>query len=120
MISQNPKLELSTGARLLVTTYISDRIEPSVVLVLFDTTKSIVALLATAPDHSTSRSASPSSSGLTMPGSVPFRMMFGGLGGRPFIERKVATSLGLRLLRPTIAMVCPVPSRPSFHRAATS
>ena len=109
-----------TGATLLFTMYISDSTTPSVALVLLETTNLIFAPFATAPDHSTSRSASPSSSSLTMPGSVPLTMTSGLASGNPYMDRKVATSLTLRLLRPAIAMIWPVPSNPWFHKGARS
>ncbi len=59
-----------------------------------ETTKSTVAPGATAPDHSTSRSASPSSPIEVIPGSSPFKMTFDEVkfAGNPNICRKACTS----------------------------
>jgi hypothetical protein len=73
--SHKPKLMLMTGARLWLTMYCADRSTPSLAFVDFDTTNLIVAFRATAPDHSTSRSASVSSPELKTPGSVPLTMI---------------------------------------------
>ena len=72
-----------TEARLLFTMYVLERSTPSVELVLLETTNLTVAPLATAPDHSTSKSASVSSPALMMPGSVPFNTIVGLFTGSP-------------------------------------
>src|ERR1035437_3230888 len=99
--------------------YWVERSTPSEALVLAETTNLMAAPLATPPDHSTSRSASISSPLLTMPGSLPLRITCGLLMGRPKVERKVATSESLRLVRPAIATDCPVPSQLEFQSCAT-
>src|SRR5258708_36460471 len=71
LCSQRPKLVLMTGATLLFTMYWAERLTPSVVRVDFEITKSMVAFFATAPDHSTSRSASSSSLPFKSPGAFP-------------------------------------------------
>ena len=81
--SQAPKLVLITGATLLLTMYCADRSTPSVVFVDLVTTNLIVAFFATAPDHSRSSSASPSSPESTTPGAVPLWTVTGSLAGRP-------------------------------------
>src|SRR3979490_108785 len=68
--SHSPKLRLITSAELLSITYSDERSIPDDVSVSSDTTKSNFAPGATAPDHSTSKSASPSSP--PIPGSAPF------------------------------------------------
>src|SRR5215470_14447759 len=72
--SHCPKLSLITGAMLLSTMNSAEASTPSTPSVCSDseTTSLIVAPGATAPDHSTSRSASPSSPE-TKPGSAPFK-----------------------------------------------
>src|SRR6267378_8461536 len=79
--SQAPKLRLITSAELLSITYSDDRSIPDDVSVSSDTTKSTFAPGATAPDHSTSKSASPSS--FPIPGSGPFNTTVGGLAVSP-------------------------------------
>src|SRR4030067_741664 len=76
--SHAPKLVLMIGATLLLTMYCADRSTPSVGGVGFEVTYLMVAPLATAPDHSTSRSASLSSKPPRSPGSVPFTITWGG------------------------------------------
>src|ERR1700674_1041828 len=88
--SQLPKLSLITAARLLSTMYRAERSMPSLA---FDvgvsvTTSLIVALGATAPDHSTSRSASVSSPVETIPGAGPFSTTVGSIGVQTNIERQ--------------------------------
>ncbi len=117
--SQAPKLTLITGARLLFTMYWVERSTPSEALVLAETTNLMAAPLATAPDHSTSRSASISSPELTIPGSRPLSITCGLLEGRPNVERKVVTSLSLMLVRPAMATDCPVPSNFVFQSGVT-
>src|ERR1035441_6489411 len=56
--SHKPKLELMTGARLWLTIYCAESSAPSVELVDAESTNWMEAFLATAPDHSTSNSAS--------------------------------------------------------------
>ena len=82
---------------------------PSEDAVLADTTNSMVAPFATAPAHSTSRSASVSAPE-TSPGFMPFTMICGLSTGRPNVARKPATSLTLMLDSPTTAIFWPVPS----------
>src|SRR5947209_6422584 len=110
--SHSPKLVLITLARLLFTMYCAERSTPSVEVVEAETTNSMVAFFATAPDHSTSRSASVSSFPPRSPGSVPFTRTTGSFTGRPKKLRKNCTSATLMLVRPTMATVCPVPSIP--------
>ena len=117
--SQSPKLSLITGARLLFTMYTAERSTPSVVSVDSETTRLIFAFLATAPDHSTSISASASSYALGIPGSVPSRVTCGSLGGRPKRLRKSRTSWSLILDRPTMAIFSPLPSVPAFQSGRT-
>ncbi len=107
--SHRPKLVLITGARLWLTMYCADRSTPSLEFVDFDTTNLMVALLATAPDHSTSRSASVSSFALQMPGSVPLTMIWGSLAGRPKNVLNWRTSAMLMLERATMATDWPLP-----------
>ncbi len=57
-----------------------------------ETTNLIVAFFATAPDHSTSKSASVSSFLDVMPGSGPLRMTCGSFAGNPNIFLKSRTS----------------------------
>src|SRR4029077_6037988 len=102
--SQRTKLVLMTGARLWLTIYCAERSTPSLELVDFETTNLIVAFLATAPDHSTSRSASVSSPELKIPGSAPLTMICGSLAGRPNILRNWRTSAILMFERPTMQM----------------
>src|SRR3954470_1492685 len=71
LCSQRPKLVLITGATLLFTMYCAERLTPSVVRVDLEITNLIVAFFATAPDHSTSRSASSSSLPFKSPGAFP-------------------------------------------------
>src|ERR1035438_7676260 len=101
--SQAPKLTLIAAARLLFTMYCVERSTPSEALVLAETTNLMAAPLATPPDHSTSRSASISSPALTIPGSLPLRITCVLSPGRPKVERNVATSLSLMLVRPAMA-----------------
>src|SRR5271170_5984061 len=107
------------GAVLLSIMYAADDAAPSVVEVLAVVTNLIVAPLATAPDHSTSRVFSVWSPALGVPGSAPLTMTVGAFAGRPKAERKVATSVRLISLRPAIAIVWPVPSMPAFHSGRT-
>src|SRR4030081_2431110 len=101
--SHAPKLTLITGAILLLTMYWFERSTPSLALVLLLTMNLMVAPFATAPLHCTSRSASISSPELMMPGSAPLRITWGGLAGRPNVERKLAASVGRILVRPAMA-----------------
>src|SRR5712664_3407784 len=105
-----------TGATLFSTMYTAERSTPSVVLVDCDVTKLTSACGATAPDHCTSMSASPSSP--LMPGSGPLSVMVSLFCGtlRPNSDQNVVASAGLMLVRPTIAMVCPAPLMPAFQR----
>src|SRR5215470_4591912 len=91
--SHCPKLSLMTGATLLSTINSAEASTPSTPSVCSDsdTTSFIVAPGATAPDHSTSRSASPSSPE-TNPGSAPFKIITGSFAGNPNIVRKSRTS----------------------------
>src|ERR1035438_195515 len=104
-----PKLVLITSARLLLTMYWADRSTPSVVLVDLEATNLTVAPGAVPPDHSASRSASPSSAAPRSPGFVPFTMIVGVLTGRPRVLRKVAQLAVPGLVRPTMPMTAPVP-----------
>src|SRR5664279_691520 len=117
--SQAPKLTLTTGAKLLLTMYWLERSTPSEALVLAETTNLMVAPLATPPDHCTSRSASISSPEPIIPGSLPLRITCGLLAGRPKVERKVATSESLMLVRPAMATDWPVPSQLEFQSCVT-
>ena len=90
------------------------------VLVDADSTNWMEAFLATAPDHSTSNSASVCSSEETIPGLDPFRTTVGAFTGSPKVERKLLTSEAAKLVRPTMAMDCPVPSMELLYSAATS
>jgi len=91
------------GAILSSTARTAARSTPEVASVGWAITRLIVAPLATAPDHSTSRSASVSALD-TSPGSGPSMMTLGTIGGRPKRFRKSATSCRLMLLSPRIAM----------------
>ena len=96
---------------------ILDSIEPgSGVVGALDVTRIMLAPLATAPDHSTSSVFSTRSPEheLSNPGQSPGSLLVittdGALAGKPKAARKAATSVGLILLVPAIAMFCPVPS----------
>src|SRR5262244_1513073 len=106
--SHCPKLTLMIGARLLSTINIADKSTPSLVRVEELTTTSMLAAGATAPDHSASRMASISSPG-TGPGSWPLKTRVVLFGARPKVCRNVETSMRRKLLRATIAIVCPAP-----------
>jgi hypothetical protein len=99
-----------TSARLWSTMYWAERSTPSVLSVDAETTNLTVAALAIAPDHSQSRSASPSSSAPWSPGSVPLTTTWGGLAGSTIDLRKVAQLLSSGCVRATTAMVLPLPS----------
>ena len=107
--SHSPKLVLIIFARFVFTMNCAERATPSVAPVC-DITKSMVAFFAIAPDHSTSRSASVSSVPPRSPGSAPLWIKTGSLAGRPKKLRKNWTSVRLISVRPTIAIVWPVPS----------
>src|ERR1019366_9957853 len=89
--SHKPKLELMTGARLWLTIYCAESSAPSVELVDAESTNWMEAFLATAPDHSTSNSASVCSLEETMPGFGPFSTIVGVLAGSPKGERQFDT-----------------------------
>src|SRR5579872_3124065 len=110
--SQLPKLTFMIGARFSSTIKLAPSSIGSVVRLPPLTTTSIVALGATAPDHSVSRVASaPTPNWVSTPGSGPFKMMLGGLTGNPKRFRKIATSsipvvaIVLMLLAATMAIV---------------
>ena len=105
--SHEPKLVLITAARLLLTMYCADRSTPSVVNVDFEITNLIVAFFATAPDHSTSRSASTSSSLLHVAGIGAVDDHLRRIGGQRHqaAERRPVGAGGC--VRPTMAMVWP-------------
>src|SRR5580658_6718962 len=100
-----------------------------------EVTRTTCAPGATAPDHSTSRLFSVKSSivqrapelvaAVQIPGSgVPFtpvRLIGVNPAGKPNVLRKVATSVRLISLVPTIAIVCPVPliGVVAFHSGCT-
>ena len=107
--SHNPKLVLITGARLWLTIYCAERSTPSLEFVDFETTNLMVAFLATAPDHSTSRSASVSSFEFQIPGSAPLTMTCGSFAGNPKKVRNWRTSAILIFERATMATDCPLP-----------
>src|ERR1700736_402691 len=98
--------------------YSAERSPPKLALVEAETTRSIVAFLATAPDHSTSIIASHSSPlfahGST-PGFAPLTVTTGGFDGRPKRVRKSFTSETLMLLSLTIAIFTPDPVMPAFQ-----
>src|ERR1039458_9132172 len=98
--SHKPNRELMTGARLWLTIYCAESSAPSVELVDAESTNWMEAFLATAPDHSTSNSASVCSLEETMPGFCPFRTIVGVLAGSPKVERKFDTSAIGKLVRP--------------------
>src|SRR5512147_2756544 len=100
-----PKLVLITGARLWLTMYWAERSTPSVEFVEAEVTNRIVAFFATAPAHSTSRSASPSSPAPRSPGSGPLTTIWGGLLGSPIRLRNVVQLAAGGWVRPTIAIV---------------
>src|SRR5271156_6222484 len=77
-------------------TYSAERSPPNAAFVDFETTKSMVAFLATAPDHSVSKTASVSS--LVRPGLAPLTMILGGFKGKLKSARNCDTSVGLMLL----------------------
>src|SRR5947209_7724539 len=115
-LSHRLKLVLMTLAMLLLTMYCAERSTPSLPPGMeAETTNLMVAFLATAPDHSTSRSASVSSFPPRSPGSAPFTIITGSLAGRPKKVRKYCTSAMLMLVRPTMAIVWPVPSIPAVY-----
>ncbi len=93
---------------------------PAVEAVEDEVTNFICAPLATAPDHSTSRSASVSSSVLVIPGSSPFTITFAleKFAGRLKSVRKLWMSETLIFVSPTMAITCPVPSFPALKRPA--
>src|ERR1039458_1260483 len=97
--SHSPKLTVITEATLLPTAYCAESVMPSEAMVLAETTDLMVAPLAPAPAHSTSRSASVSRPPPTSPGSLPFTMICGWFGGKPNIARQPATSLSLIFVR---------------------
>ena len=99
--------------------YCAERISPEVALVDLVITTLIVAFGATAPLHSTSRSASLSSEELMIPGSVPLMMNWGSLDGRLKRLRKYCTSLRFRLVRAITAIDCPLPLIPALYRGFT-
>src|ERR1700685_1934426 len=96
--------------------YWAERSPPKVVEVPADTTRLMVAVLATAPDHSVSSTASISS--LLVPGFVLLGGMItlGLLTGKPNRERNVVTYGTLILLSETMKIDSPVPSIPWFHK----
>src|SRR5580658_7185983 len=100
--------------------YCAERSAPSVVLVDADSTNWMGALMATAPDHSTSSSASVCSLEETMPGLGPLRTTVGLLAGSPNVLRKFVTSAMEKLVRPTMAMDSPAPFTELAYNAATS
>src|ERR1700694_634679 len=95
---------------LLFTIYCAERATPSVDPVEADATYLMAAFFATAPDHSTSNSASISSSRVVKPGSVPLTITVGSFGGRPKLLRNACTSVRLKVHRPTMAIDRPLPS----------
>ena len=97
--------------------YCAESVMPSELLVLAEVTNTMLAPLATAPAHSTSRSASVSSPGIT-PGSLPLTRIVGLFAGRPNVARKPETSLSLISVSPIMATFCPVPSYPAVHKGA--
>ena len=109
-----PKLVLITSVRLLLTMYCAERSTPSVLPVDAETTNLTLAPFATPPDHSQSRSASPSSSDPRSPGSVPFTMTCAMVLESPIVLRKVVQFELAGWVRATIPMVRPVPSYPAL------
>ena len=93
--------------------YWAERSTPSVLPVDLEITNLMLAFRATAPAHSTSRSASPSSPAPRSPGSMPLTMNCGVLAGRPNWLRKLVMSDRAMWVRPTMAMLTPVPSVPA-------
>ena len=92
--------------------YCAARSPPKETVVEGAITRSMVAFLATDPDHSTSSTASDSS--LFKPGSIPVaKITFGFFAGRFMRLRKVLMSVKLMLLSLAMAMVSPVPSMPA-------
>ena len=103
---------VTMGATLFVTAYWAASTTPSVAPDCAET-KSIVAFLAIAPAHSTSRADSASSVQSGIPGLTPFTKIFcGSFAGSPALVRKVSTSESATSVRPTTAMLCPLPSSP--------
>jgi hypothetical protein len=109
--SQAPKLTVMIGARSWSTTYWAERSTPSVEPVVLDTTSLMSAPGATAPDHSTSRFASPSSPDPALPGSGPLTTTVGGCAGSPYSHRNTLGFQSEMWVRPTTAMATPEPSR---------
>src|SRR5580704_19258422 len=116
--SQVLKLTVITSARLFSMMYTSDKSIPSVVLVDAETTRSTVALGATAPDQVESRVASSSSPPPKSPGSGPSRttVKLPQQTPKAFEERKSPTSSPPlnKLLRPITPIVTPLPVGPAL------
>ena len=93
--------------------YWAARSMPSVAAVDLAMTNLTVAFFATAPDHSTSRSASPSWFAPRSPGSAPFTVTCTVLAGNPILLRKPVQLLLDGWVRPAMAMLCPEPSIPA-------
>src|ERR1039458_10677830 len=104
--SQHPKLVLMTAARLWLTMYCAERSTPSELWVDAETTKSMVAWGATAPDHCTSRSASANSSAEIIPGSEPLTTIVGLFAGRPKVWRNVRSEEHTSELQSLRHLVC--------------
>src|SRR5512146_1983471 len=89
--------------------YWAERSTPSVVDVDFEATNFTVASGAQPPDHSASRSASPSSAAPASPGFVPLTMICGVLTERPTWLRNVDQFAVPGFVRPTMPMTTPAP-----------
>ena len=119
-LSHSVKLMLRIATAFWSTRYWAERSEPSVLEVLLEVTNWMVAFLATAPAHSTSRSASWSSAPPRSPGSVPLTMIAVGFADRPMVVRKPSQAAVPGLVRPTMPMVVSEPSSPWLYRGVRS